>query len=561
MLFWTKRQLSSTDAATRYAAVLKLSASRDPATLPLLVPLLRDPDEGVQGQAATAVGALGGEAALRALIEMLAANPPRNLHAKILGALAAASPAWSQSPFFAAALPNVLPLLGSAGPFATADLIAAVGRVRDPRAVGPLLRLLDEKGTPYLTDVAAALAEIGVPSVLPLVEASGDKNGRLRDGAQAALPRLGTAWAGAPAAREIIPRLLELLQRGFAGQRVSAAWALGAIGDARAAEALVQALGDEKDRVRTAAAEALGKIRDPRTMKDLTEALFARLADPRGKGFLDAAQGLARLKERRAIEPLVAALSVHAGTPLVKPIVEALDTIDPAWALGAIPDSVIDGLIAGLAAASDESLQALRALVGRIGRRTVPNLLRALEGPDARTRRETALALGSVKDTSALGPLLRALGDPDDGVRAATRGALDDLDPGWTSSAEAAAAAVAHLRAGKGISLLGAPVLKVLRLVAAPEAIAPLVQASSENDACDEAVAALTEILGRRASDASAESLRLAAEMKDPVAWHKDPDNWDGLEAIWIPGQTHERTVDASRVRELAQRELARRGG
>jgi len=48
--------------------------------------------------------------------------------------------------------------------------------------------------------------------------------------------------------------------------RMSAAEALGEIGDASAVEPLIAALGDEHKDVREAAAEALGKIDDPRLM-------------------------------------------------------------------------------------------------------------------------------------------------------------------------------------------------------------------------------------------------------------------------------------------------------
>ena len=55
--------------------------------------------------------------------------------------------------------------------------------------------------------------------------------------------------------------------------RRDAAWALGDIGDARAVEQLISALGDEKWYVRYAAVQALGKIGDARAAEQLISAL------------------------------------------------------------------------------------------------------------------------------------------------------------------------------------------------------------------------------------------------------------------------------------------------
>jgi HEAT repeat protein len=61
--------------------------------------------------------------------------------------------------------------------------------------------------------------------------------------------------------------------------RAGAARRLGNLGDHRAVDSLIQALGDQKSLVRAAAAEALGKLGDPRAVDPLSEALGDREPD------------------------------------------------------------------------------------------------------------------------------------------------------------------------------------------------------------------------------------------------------------------------------------------
>ena len=55
--------------------------------------------------------------------------------------------------------------------------------------------------------------------------------------------------------------------------RRKAAWAIGEIGDRRAAEPLIHALKDEDNGVRWRIIEALGRIGDSRAVEPLTQAL------------------------------------------------------------------------------------------------------------------------------------------------------------------------------------------------------------------------------------------------------------------------------------------------
>jgi HEAT repeat protein len=102
---------------------------------------------------------------------------------------------------------------------------------------------------------------------------------------------------------------------------------LGQIGDRRAVPALIEALKESSDELVTEAAEALGKIDDPRAADPLLNILQTRSgAQPRL--LLAAATALGELREPRAIEPLADLLMSEKLQH--KPVVEALKKIsDP----------------------------------------------------------------------------------------------------------------------------------------------------------------------------------------------------------------------------------------
>ena len=73
--------------------------------------------------------------------------------------------------------------------------------------------------------------------------------------------------AGAPA----VPTLIQALGDEWDAVRFAAAEALGTLGDPQAIPALIQALGDRSENVRAAAAEALGKLGDPQAVPTLIQ--------------------------------------------------------------------------------------------------------------------------------------------------------------------------------------------------------------------------------------------------------------------------------------------------
>jgi HEAT repeat protein len=173
----------------------------------------------------------------------------------------------------------------------------ALGEIGDAHAVEPLIKALgdendDNDGVNLRAAAVAALGEIGdTRAVDPLIKVLEENESWVRDTAAKALDKLGwkpetdelrgtylistAAWEslvewGEPAVEPLIKALGD---NGMIGVRRSVAEALGAIGDERAVEPLIETLRYEGSDVRRSAAEALGEIGDGRAVEPLIEAL------------------------------------------------------------------------------------------------------------------------------------------------------------------------------------------------------------------------------------------------------------------------------------------------
>jgi HEAT repeat protein len=293
--------LAHGSALVRAGAARALACTKDRASVPLLVPLLRDPDPHVASATAVALGQLGGDAATGALIEILPAATAAVREAALrgLGLLDASAPAVIRDARVYDAL--VATLARDPGPRAEAAL--ALGRFGDSRAIEPLCAAL---ATPF---VAAAAAD--ALAMLPPDPRALEPLQRVLsvDNAHDA-PRAAIAIARIPGARasEILldvvkqgpafPRgeaLAALRKRGEPRLRAALTFALGhgdgsgrewaarslaALGDRAATPALVGALRDSDWHVVHAAAYALGALRDPAAARALLD-LWKR-SDERG---------------------------------------------------------------------------------------------------------------------------------------------------------------------------------------------------------------------------------------------------------------------------------------
>jgi HEAT repeat protein len=150
----------------------------------------------------------------------------------------------------------------------------------------------------------------------------------------------------------------------------------------RAVEPLIACMKDPDSRIRAAAADSLGKTKDPRALDPLVTALRDNSPDVQRS----AGQALGEI-----------------GAPAVEPLINALR--DPTW-------SVRYSAAVGLSFSKDS--------------RAVEPLIGALKDTDSAVRRSAAEALGQFQDPRAVEPLRAARQDPDSDVRLFAADALGE---------------------------------------------------------------------------------------------------------------------------------------
>lgn len=142
----------------------------------------------------------------------------------------------------------------------------ALGKIRDKRAVEPLMKALQDEDSDVRRKAAETLGIIGdTRSTDALIKALYDVEASVRGNAIMALEKLRT-----PA---VVPSLLALLKDESSSIRKTVVETLGNFGDKRAIDGLIEALKDEDSSVRASSAVAIGKLGDQRALPYLKEAL------------------------------------------------------------------------------------------------------------------------------------------------------------------------------------------------------------------------------------------------------------------------------------------------
>ncbi len=221
-----------------------------------------------------------------------------------------------------------------------------------------------------------------------------------------------------------VPVLVAALDDRDPEVRAAAVWALGAAAEP-AVPGLAEALRDEQEAVRTAAAGALGAL-GPRA-RSAAPVLFAALDDPRANVRAAAAQALASLE---LTAESVSSLAKALGNP------DGYVRAFAAWSLGNLgPDAreAVPALVEALV--PDDTANVVAAALARIGpaaAEAVPALVADLRGPDSGRRWRAARTLGRIGPLaeSAVAELMAALRDPNEAVRAHAARALGRIGPG-----------------------------------------------------------------------------------------------------------------------------------
>jgi HEAT repeat protein len=188
-----------------------------------------------------------------------------------------------------------------------------------------------------------------VPGLLRAFENSKNDDPRVRRYLALALGRLDS-----PAPPQAVQLLSDALDDADSETRISAIWALGALGDAAAVPRLEAMYASDDPGIRKMAVYSLGAIRDPQPSKILETALNDPVPDVQW----NAAVALARHGRREGVPVIRRMLDREFLSQAVKGQVEADADVDPAG----------DVMISGLQAAAALRETSLRELMMTISR-------------------------------------------------------------------------------------------------------------------------------------------------------------------------------------------------
>ena len=528
-------------------SALQVLAMSDVDTLSPLVEFLRDDDADLRMQAALALGEQRDARATPALLGALNdADTNVRYHAiEALGKLKAAeaadalaSVAETRDFFLAFPALDALTRIGAAGiaprvvPLLEDELLReaaadVLGHIGDEAAVAPLAELLNRPDAPvravaqslaalhdryekqygegdYIADLSrAAIDPTGARTLLDALNES--DTGGLRPLALvvgwlegAAVERALTRLLGHKDARaEVVEALVrhgspvtDLLVEQLGSEdleiRKSAVVALGRIGDARAAPALIEVLEEDPELV-IPAADALAKIGDPRAF----EALLGLVGDP--------SAGV-----RQSVVGALNSLGLPEMPGRVLPLLE--DT-DPNVRESAVKIAGYFGypecVELLLERCRDEDERVRRAAVEHLpfleDERASPALVRALRSETPKVRAAAAGAMALAEGPSVSAALIEALGDEDAWVRYFAARSL-----GRQQVAESALALAALARDDKASHVRIAAVEALGRIggETAVEAITPLLK-SDEPDLARVAAEALGKLKRERQEDSN----------------------------------------------------------
>ncbi len=373
---FTSFQVRSKDAGTRTRAAASLGTAGKTSAIPLLAPLIDDPDWGVREAAVTSLGIIGDGSAAPLLV------------AAVTGADRLSDPNGASA--VRAAAGEALGRLGAA-------------------AVPALLDALRGRHVKLREIAIGALGAIGGPDAAgALADMVADDRSSVRQAAIAALAR-----AGGPKA---VPALTRAIAHKDPTTRRSAAEALGGLREAAAVDGVKTAVADPDKTVRDAAVAALAGI-------GTTEAASA-LVDGLGRA------------DRSLQAAIESALTSFDWTPVgsaARVVHAALHgRFDEAASHGA---SAVEPLVALLANREPSMRRGALEALGRLAdSRTAPAIGAALRDSDAAVRHAAANALAALGPAAA-DTIVEALGDRATTARASAEQALAAVGAGEVAGA------------------------------------------------------------------------------------------------------------------------------
>jgi len=395
--------------------------------------------------------------------------------------------------------------------------VRILGETGDTRAVGPIVRALNDKFQHIRELAAHTLRKVGGPSAVEaLVRVlKHDEDTVLRYIAAKELGKSGDPRAVGP--------LVEAADdhTAYADQftRIAAADALAEIGGQPAVKALGQLLQhSEAPDTRLAAAKLLGEMGEPSALGPLTEVIkdHSYSKDER----VDAIHALRKIKDPQVVEVLVAVLKLSDAHDLIVAVVRVLGEIGDPRAIEPLAELLEYVLMRDYV---------VKALVQIGNHRAVGPLLEILKREKSlRLIKDVAWALGEFGDTRAVKLLVETLKNKYKYVT--------EPHHHWPD-----------IQARR-------ITIEALGKIGAPQAIRPLIEEAETLQHCAEsAVSALKSILEMNASKIVFEDLQVLAHLNNIVQCDYEESEY----GRHVVGQ---HSVNCLQIRQCARQQLDRRG-
>ncbi len=437
--------LRSGDKQTRYVIAAALGESGDKRVIRVLIESLADPDWTIRKSSTMALAEIG-DNAIDLMFEYLR-GPNEEIRDGCLRALVKAGNESLQRLF------DEVIKMDENHRYLVRKSMVKIGA----RVVEPMMRLFKLTNPEIRVFAASTLGEIGNPRAVPvLVSGLSDEDWNVRRSCAYALTEIGERG---------VDKIAEALKSPNDDVRYWVTRILESIGEP-GVPYLVKALRDTNKEIRYFSAKALGTAFDT----SITKSLILALADEVWSVRKAAAESLCRL-ENLPIDEVMRYLSSdnddirywvshvirEVGHKYVNKIIEAMRRGDAelrlfaCQAAGMIENEpeLIDALIVSLKddsewvriysaislgksgdersivplirCFSDRNTEVHRNVVHsflKMGEKVHKELIKCIESDDPELRKNSALALGEMKDKRGLDHIIMLLEDPDDGVRA-----------------------------------------------------------------------------------------------------------------------------------------------
>lgn len=408
--FETRRRLAalgSNDAHAREAAVKRLGQLNDPSATPALCELLLDRDPGVRLAAVETLSGLADTRAIGPLVERLTDHAGK-VRESAFRALNSIDPYWPQSEAARRVVPSLLAPLSGNDSELKRLVIAVLGKVGDPRAMGPLIQCLTD--SPSLRSAAtAALDEISTDwrrsepaskliHSLILSMAGNEQSGQ--EAARKTLDMIAPDWRKSEAAQKTIDGAVHMLMDRDSGIRKQAAAFLESLGWKPAtAQEQVALLVENQDwsELATYGRQAIDYLKDLVNRGDAATQSMA-------------AKGITMIGGPEAVSTLMTCLIDGKSVLKQRLAATCLGELDPAWRSSATVKDALPGLLEALggrdAGLVDRSSVAL-ALIADAS--IVPRLIEGLESAEESYAGGCAQTLGLMQNTECVRALVACL--------------------------------------------------------------------------------------------------------------------------------------------------------